>query len=199
MKKLMSLAAVLTLVAMTSMAFAQAEPGDVGVFFDAAGTMTTAEPPAFTTTNIFYVATFDLPQISGYEFAVTVGDPNIVIFAANDLTNPGASINVGTPPLEWTVGIGLCAGNAGVINLVQFTYGFFVASVSDVLVCVGPADPASIPGLPAWLRCDGTIIPFGVAENGEGRYPNGCGVMWPTMQGPVGADTTSWSSVKSNF
>jgi hypothetical protein len=200
MKKLTSLAVLLTVVAMASMAFAQAEPGDLGVFFDAAGTQSTATPAAFVQTNLFYVATFDL-ELSGYEFSVTIGDPSIIIFATSEMTNPGGSINVGTPPNEWIVGIGLCAGGAGAVNLVQFTYGYFVASISDVLICLGPSDPASLtPAVPAWLECGtGGIFPFGIAQNGQGRYPDGCGVLWPTQEGPVANDVGSWSSLKAKF
>lgn len=196
MKKLAILA---ILMVFATGAFAQ-DAGDVGVFFDAAGTTTSAMPPAFTTTNLFYVATFGLTELSGYEFMLSVSSPDIIIFAAADMTNPGLSINVGTPPLEWTVGVGICVGNPGTLNLVQVTYGFFVPAVSDVLICLGPSDPASLnPPVPAYLNCSGGILPFGVAENGQGAYPNGCGVLYPTTDAPIATEATSWGSVKSSF
>jgi hypothetical protein len=197
MKKLAILA---ILMAFATGAFAQAETGDLGVFFDPAGTTTTATPPAFTTTNLFYVATFGLTALSGYEFMISISDPNIIIFAAADQTNPGLSINVGTPPLEWTVGVGFCTGSAGTLNLVQVTYGFFVPAVSDVLICLGPSDPASLnPPVPAYLNCSGQILPFGVAENGQSAYPNGCGVLYPSNQSPIATDATTWGAVKAKF
>jgi hypothetical protein len=197
MKKL-AILAILTVFATS--AFAQAEPGDLGVFFDPAGTTTSATPPAFTQNNIFYVATFGLTQLSGYEFMISISDPNIIIFNAAEQTNPGGSINVGTPPLEWTVGVGFCTGSEGVFNLVQVTYGFFVPTVADVLICLGPADPASLnPPVPAYLNCSGDILPFGVAQNGQGTYPDGCGVLYPTADDPIATDADSWGSLKAKF
>lgn len=197
MKKLAILA---ILMVFATGAFAQAEPGDVGVFFDLAGTQTSATPPAFVTTNLFYVATFGLTEISGYEFAINVSDPSILILGGVELTNPGGSINVGTAPLEWTVGIGFCAGNANALNLVQVQYGFFVPIIADVLICLGPSDPASLnPPVPAYLNCSGNILPFGVAQNGQGAYPDGCGVLYPTNDSPIATDEASWGSVKSKF
>lgn len=196
MKKLVILALV-TLVATS--AFAQPEPADMGVFFDQAGTTTTACWPAFTTTNHFYAVAFDMPgDMAGYEFGLTI-DPTIIIFASV-MAAGAAPINVGTAPSNWIVGTGNCVSGVGPVVLVDFTAGFFVSPVADLLICVTPSSPASLfPPVPAYLTCASDILPFGVAESGSPDYPDGCGVICPTGEAPVATDTTSWGSLKGAY
>lgn len=198
MKKLTSIALVLCLVAMSTVAFGQADPGDVGVFFDNGGTATTACWPSFTQTNHFYVVAFDTGGIAGYEVGLTI-DPTVIIF--NSMMVAGAGpINVGSAPDNWIVGTGNCVNGAGAVALLDFTAGYFVAGPTDLTICLTPTSPSSFnPAVPGWLECDDSLTPFGVAASGGPDYPDGCGVLCPTGQDPVGTEQASWGSLKSTF
>lgn len=80
MKKLMGFVLIL-LVAMSSMAFAQAEKYDIGIFGDLAGTQTGITASAFVPFN-FYAMAYDLDgEVKGYEFGVAI-DPSITILSS---------------------------------------------------------------------------------------------------------------------
>lgn len=186
-------------------------PGDLWISFDEIGNKLCTVTPPFVTTNQFYVLATDLAgDIAGYEFSLSI-DPSTVVFAANDLTNPG-SINVGTPPQEWIVGIGNCVAGVGIVPLVQFTYGLFVQDSLEHLVCQQPSDPSSfVPATPGYLDCSGGLLPFTPHPDGSFNGPAGCGFFYIAGGEPpnfdVGtcsleglpADADSWGSIKSRF
>ena len=95
------LAIVLAILAMATGAFAQAEPGDIGIFCDTAGTQTTCFPPPFDINQQCYVVGFDLGGVAGYEFGV-VWDPRIIVFGSF-ITPPTGSIWVPPPPTSSSV------------------------------------------------------------------------------------------------
>jgi hypothetical protein len=194
MKKLVILALV-TLVA--TPAFAQ-ETADMGVFFDQAGTQTTACWASFTQTNHFYAVAFDI-DLAGFELGLII-DPTIIIFNSAMVAGAGP-INVGAAPDNWIVGTGSCvSGVGGAVVLLDFTAGYFVAPVADLLICVTPSSPASLqPAVPAYLTCQSDILPFGVAASGSPDYPDGCGVLCPTGEAPIATDATSWGSLKGAY
>ena len=193
MKKLMTLA--LCLVAATAMA--QPEPGDVGVFADPAGTQST-----ITVTPgvpfIVYVIGFELDGfVKGFEVQV---DIPVGAFVLGTALNPPSGLNFGDVPGEFIVGTGGCFDGIPQYELVNLTM-FWGAPVADTAICVGPTNPSSqgFNGGPGWLQCDNTQVPFGLAQNGEGRYPNGCLIVNPTMDGPVATESVSFGEVKGRF
>ena len=194
---------ILTLTAMLVMGLASpsfaADPGDIGVFFDPGGTATTACWASFTQTNNFYVVAFDVPgDLRGYEFGLVI-DPTIIIFGSAMIAGP-APINVGSAPNNWIVGTGGCVNGAGAVTLVQFTAGYFVSPVTDLLICLLPSTPSSFaPATPGWLACDDSLIPFGVALNGEPDYPNGCAVLCPSAEPPVPVPGASVGTLKAAY
>ena len=199
MKKLMSVAAALCLVAMATAAFAQPEDGDFGLTFDLGFSQPSADPPRFTQDNKLYVLGYNLsPEVCGYEFGLVI-DPNMIIFGSQ--AEPAAtSINLGPAPTNWIVGTGGNYTGTGNVLLVTLTWGTFNATATDMTVCMTPATPSSfVPPVPGWLEC-GTdlLIPAGTG-NSSVAYGDGCAVAYPTLEPPVGADTTSWGAVKSQF
>ena len=88
MLKLKILAALVAVLLMAGTSFAQ-DPGDVGVFFDAAGTAPTGAFPTNLPTNVYVVA-FDLAgDLFGYEFQF---EAPVGLFTLNaTLTNPEAT------------------------------------------------------------------------------------------------------------
>ena len=199
MRKILLLGLASLLLVHAGATFAQGEPGDVGVFFDPAGTTSTACWPAFTTTNQFWVAGFDLEEgVRGYELGLII-DPTIIIFASV-MDQPGGTINIGAAPHNWIVWTGACLDGSGVFSLLRFTAGYFVPSVADLLVCTTSSTPSSfVPATPGYLTCADQLVPFGVAQNGSGIYPDGCGVICPSAEAPIPADSFSWGSVKASY
>ena len=190
MKKLLTLA--LCLVAATAMA--QPEPHDVGVFADAAGTMSTVNTAASTPFTV-YVIGFGLDgQVKGYEVSVTVPANHFLLSA---VINPPNGLNFGDVDGEFIVGTGGCFDGDISYTLATLTFLPLVPAV-DGTICIGGTEPSSFGGLPGYLQCDGTKLPFGVAQNG-GSYPNGCLVMNPTMTGPVATEAVSFGEVKGRF
>jgi len=198
MRKLATLALIaLSVFAFASTSVAQAEPGDLGIFFDAAGNTTTKVIPGFTI-DFFYVLGFQLGPITGWEAGITWTDPTWNILGTT--LNPGTALNVGGVG-NFIVGLGACVDAGAVHLLVTYQVGYFVAPVapSDVIVCTGPASPSSFGGLPGYSSCADELIPFGAAQNGQGAYPNGCGVINPTNIGPIGTSSESFGAVKAKF
>jgi hypothetical protein len=196
MKKLTGFTLVLLMV-MSSMAFAQPEKYDAGIFFDQAGA-TFGNPVAFTQWH-FYAMAFDLDgQVKGYEFGVTIP---AAITVLGSVPNPPSALNLGPAPANWIVGTGLCMTDlpGEWFQMVDFT-GLLFAPAVDLLVCMTAATPSSfVPATPGYLKCDGSLVPFGVAENGAPDYPNGCMVLGPTGQPPVANDAASWGAVKAQY
>lgn len=199
MKKLMAVAAVLGIVAMSSMAFAQAEPRDVGIFGDAAGTMTSMDVAGFAPFNIYMVG-FGLDgEVKGFEAGVT-GLETFTILAA--ILNPANALNLGNNT-NYLVGTGGCFPGMPSYLLVTINAGYFAGPVApaDNSVCISAADPSSpaLGGRPGYLQCDGTLVPFGLAENGGAAYADGCFVLNATGLPPVATETTSFGEIKARF
>jgi hypothetical protein len=115
--------------------------------------------------------------------------------------NPSNALNVGQVG-NFIVGLGACVEVAGAHLLVTYQLGYFVAPVApnDLLLCIGGTSPSSFGGVPGYSSCAGALIPFGVAENGGGVYPNGCGVVNPTNgEFPVGTSNVSFGAVKAAY
>jgi hypothetical protein len=199
MKKLTMAALALSLVAMSSLAFAQAEPYDVGVFADAAGTTSDVLAAPFVPFN-FYVVGFDLDGgILGYEFGLTL-DPGFTVFTAG-LTGPNP-LNLGTTT-NVIVGTGGCVASVtGGVVLTAYNGGYVTGSppVADTAFCISGTTPSSFADVPGYLQCDSNLVPFGVAQNGGGVYPNACMIVNPTMPGTVVAiENASFGDLKARF
>jgi hypothetical protein len=193
MKTTLLLVALLSLTVGVCSAFAQ-DPGDIGLFFDVSGTQT------FATINPgipfwVYVVAFDTPGgIAGWEGSMQ-RDPSLLL--GSEILTPGA-LNVGTSE-NWIVGLSSCLPGAGPTVLVTLSYIVFTP-VFDVLFCFTPSTPSSFGGVaPGWLDCGGSLIPFGVAANGQGVYPDGCAVGNATGLEPVATDQESWGALKALY
>ena len=94
MRKLATLAiTALTVLAVATSAFAQADPGDVGIYFDPAATSTTSVQPGFVTFPVYLIGS-ELGPISGWEGTVTLSDPTWTNLGGT--LNPPAAVNVGS-------------------------------------------------------------------------------------------------------
>jgi hypothetical protein len=205
MKKLVNAVAVAALVLSASAASAQ-DAKDAGVFADAAGTQSTFTAAAFVPFNIYLVA-FGLDgNVLGYEFR-TLGLEGLTVLLSTPSVGPNGGINLGDSPGEFIVGTGAClpADSAGAFVMASLQVGSFAdptgANLIDKAICIAGSTPSSFEAFgspPGWLRCDGTLDTFGVAQNG-GSYPNGCLILNATQEGPVATEATSFGEMKARF
>ena len=194
MKKVAILACALSLAA--GAALAQPASHDVGIFGDPAGATSSVAAAASTPFTAFVVG-FDLDGlVKGYEVAF---DVPAGFFLLSAVPNPSTGLNFGDVDGEFIVGTGGCFEGQPTYTLVTATF-LPLTLPQDVAICVHGTVPSSFPnGLPGYLQCDGTKLPFGVAQNGEGRYPNGCLIVNPSQGEPVATETVSFGEVKGRF
>lgn len=84
------------------------------------------------------------------------------------------------------------------VTLVQLRAGVLGPVRPDLLVCLTPSSPSSFePAAPGWLLCNGSLETFGVAQSGEGIYPDGCAVLYPSSEPPVATESLSFRELKS--
>jgi len=196
MKAKLLIVALLVITVTGTTASAQ-DPGDIGIFFDSGGTLTSGPVIAFVPFNVYVVA-FDLSGgVLGYEGSIQ-RDPNLILLTT--IFSGPAPINVGTPE-NWIVGTGGCMAASGPTVLVQFQYFLAVPTApADMLFCLGPSTPSSFaPAAPGYLDCPGNLIPFTLAANGGGIYPDGCAVGNPTQLPPVATEAESWGGLKALY
>ena len=198
MKKFATVAVAAALMLSASAALAQPEAREAGVFADPAGLESTKQVAPFTTFNV-YVVGFDLDGlVAGYEGKVTFPVGYTVLGKA---ITPSTGLDFGNETGEFIVGTGSCLEGAGAFLMVNFTVGVFdgAVDITDNALCLGPSDPTSFDNVPGYLQCDGTLIPFGVAQNGGDFYPNGCLILNPSQEGPVSTESTSFGEMKARF
>lgn len=201
MKKLAIFAlASLAIFALAFSAFAQPETRDVGVFFNAAGTQTSGALAGFAVSN-FYVVGFGLGELTGFELSVGFSLPGFSVLARALPT--ATSLNVSTGD-SFIVGLGACVSSGtGPFSLVVYQYGWFGGPVApnEVTLCIAGTVPTSFNGAPGYSTCQDVLTPMGLAENGNGCRPNGCGVVNPTgtCPVPVDAEQLSFGAVKASF
>jgi len=197
MKILATLAlAALVMAAGTASANPLAEAGDVGVFADAQGTATTLAVTPFVPTDLFIVA-FDLPEFNAYEVGVSGLLEGASILGV-ELFGP-APLDFGSAG-NYIVGTGGCVSQSGALNLVGLQVIFLAAPADDTAILISGVTPSSFAnGQPGYNTCDGQLVNFGVAANGEGRYPDGALILNATQDGPVSDDTSSFGNLKARF
>jgi hypothetical protein len=163
-------------------AVAQPDPGDIGIYMDQLGAEPTGVVKHFIPFDV-YVLGFDLPGgVQGYEYSVHIPAFFTVLESVLlDGINVGADLNV-------IHGLAGCLDGTGVVQLQRLQMGVFVPgadqpSLADLSVCIGASTPSSLSALPSWLDCAGSLNAFGAAQNGGGRYPNGCLILNPTLPG----------------
>jgi hypothetical protein len=223
MKKLMILTAVLGILAMASMSFAQ----NIGLTFDEAGTTTVIDgrsetipnPDFFNLPSVnVWVVAYDLSELFGYEYNVSSSDATAN--AATPVVYPSTAQDFGTHSIgDVRAGTGVCfhQGDAEAgpdpthIRLAKHTFTWGALPTVDVLYCIGPSigSGASVPQY-AMCNQDATKGPFGIANVSQDTCtPNGCAAVvfeWDDATTPtncqrdvVGSQEKSWGSLKSSF
>jgi len=195
MKPFLLLVTLISLAMAAGPVFGQA-PGDIGVFFDTGGTQTTGAVILGVEFDLYIVA-FDIPLgIVSHEGSIE-RDPDILLVGHQLF--PASSFNVGTPE-NWIVGTGGCFPIFGPTVLQTLTYVSFDPVMEDQIFSIGPSTPSSFsPAAPGYLDCGDNLLPFGLAQSGNGYYPDGCAVGNPTQTPPVSTQEQRWGDVKALF
>jgi hypothetical protein len=169
----------------------------IGVYFDAAGTITQlVNVPASTSVTFYVVAhgVTDPAGMGGYTFQVTENSSAII---TSDAPPPGFLANPGhSPAPDGKCALGsdtTCLGPAGPIVLNTYTLMFLGVDTTVEVVglndCSAPsASPSYVSCGVAGVPCDWTYFAYG-ASNGQAFI---------TSQ-PVGVETESWSAVKAQY
>jgi hypothetical protein len=175
------------------------QPGDLGVFFDAAGTTTSIEGVvAFASVN-FYVIAFEVPGgLREYEFSVDL-PPGVIVLAGRILPGPGC-VDVDTGDDNYIIVCDDCL-TAPAQSLVTYQQAVFLAAPPpDSQICLGPATPSSGPAMgwppaPIYDTCRfaGDLHLFGSAYRG-------CAVINPAVLTPPIPDALAgWGALKATY
>jgi hypothetical protein len=122
----------------------------IGVYFDPSARLDRAEVAPFATFT-FYVATSDLDgDLSGYEFRL-LAPLQVTLLGATPI--PASSLNLGSAPANWIVGVGSCLDATQARAIVQVT-GMLMADLVNVELRLVAAQPSSVGGSgPAYTLC----------------------------------------------
>ena len=205
LKNVVILVTLLSLLLSAGAVSAQ-DPRDAGIFADEAGTQSTLTVEPFVPFD-FHAIAFGLDgNVHGFEFGL-YGWEELTVLTV--MTWPDPRVGIDIPPGEFITYIGQCvtADPAGPFWMATLTVGSFMdptgENLIDKAICVRGSRPSSFEEFgspPGWLRCDGTLHPFGVAQSGGGVYPDGCMILNPTSPGSViSTETTSFGAIKTRF
>ncbi|HKK72123.1 MAG TPA: hypothetical protein VKA86_12960 [Candidatus Krumholzibacteria bacterium] len=203
MKKLVTAAAAIALVVSAGAAQAQQpEPGDLAMFADAEGTMTTLDVTPGVAFDVFAVA-FDVPGgLKAYELGISGVEALGLFQLGFELFGP-VPLNIGSAQdRNFIVGTGACIPETGAAVLVQLNLLGTTAIPADSPLCVTGSTPSSFDDFgspPGFSDCNNQISPFGVATNGGDIYPDGCLILNATGTGPVDTESSSFGEVKARF
>ncbi len=146
----------------------------IGVFLDQNATSISGNPPLFTVDNHFYVLALDVPDgMSGYRLEV-VADPTVLLLNRTYI-GQRSPLAIYLPD-EWVVSLGNCLNGVGATTLIDYQYGIFTPSVSDILICVSPLGSEAAP---VYIDCDDQEHAFSPTD-GQGVAPDACALLYPT-------------------
>jgi hypothetical protein len=151
----------------------QPQPGDIGVYMDAAGTQSQGSTQDFVPFDV-YVVGFEMGDAQAFEYGLQI--PSQATIVSSEL------IDGATPPTPTNVIYALaeCLPAVGAVPLQRLQLGFFApgsGSASDMTICLTLSRPSTLAQWPSWEACSGTRRAFGVAQIGDGSYPDGCLVL----------------------
>jgi hypothetical protein len=199
MKKLLFLVTAVSVLALAGMAHAQADPGDLGIFFTA--TPTTGADAVrngvvpFAPVGDLYVVQFGL-GVEAYEFSLSI--PATALVSTGRTMPPGCT-DFGAGDDNWIVGTGGACLGEGAAAQWLVKYGgvlFLSAPGNDVTMCLGGASPSSFANnAPGYLVCAAP----GLLRNYGSAYA-GCAIInRQTLPEPVANEATSFGALKAAY
>ncbi len=178
---------------------AQAEPGDIGLFADPGGTLSAARIHPGQPVEL-YVVVFP-PENGVRAFEVALRLPASVVANWTILPDYVSATPLGAQ--AWLVSLRNCVLPPQPFALIKLTV-FALDEVVDAPICLGPVPRSSLGTEdftePVFASCvSGSPVSFGVAQSGQGWYPDGCLILNPTLSAPVELEQTTFSTVKATF
>lgn len=161
------------------------QPGDVGVFFDAAGTLTRRQGVVPYVPFDLHVVSFDVPGgMEEYEFGVQL-PAGVIVSGGRQLPVGAVDTAAGDDNFLVTTG-GACLGQSGAFVLVRYAGALFLSAVGlDIPVCLAGATPSRFAGgVPGYAACapSGGLHPFGAAYAGCALINPGTIPCCPTLR-----------------
>jgi hypothetical protein len=192
-------ALAVTLFLAPSAAHAQAQPGDVGIFFTATPA-TGADAVengvvAMVPFRDIFVLSFDVPGgMEAYAFSI---EPPAGLIVTGGRFLPAGGLDLAAGEDNWVVGTGgICQGAVGTFVLVRYGAPMFLADPgSDAQICLRASQPNVGGEKPGYLLCDaqGDVRAFGTAYRG-------CAVINPNeIPVPIPTQPRSFGALKAAF
>jgi len=205
MKKLIAL---LVIALMASNAFALMDDGvnSLGVYFDETFDANCMDVPDANTQVVSYwvLANCAQPSMGGFEFMWGYDPAPAVDPFVLSTTLPAGALNIGDPPFEFIVGLGVPLVTSEATVLVTQTALWTVPPTEMLQIMAGPVENASIPGVPVFN--DGTdpglLFPMTFSTLTGEHQPDADGFLSVGSigcPGPVATDNTSFSNLKALY
>ena len=206
MKRVILVALASLFVASSALAVVVPDDGEnsFGVYFDVDGNMVNSVMLSSGLIDMYLVmAGVTAPTVAAWEVALDF-DSSLALITGAGIVGDG--VNFATLPM-YIVGLGTPLPPDGDGNFTLAVSTFFLM-VPDAVVDIfaGPADPASIPGVPAYVNGEDLtdIIPMVFSVDMDGQYVDDDG--WTTVpiasvngEGGVANESATWGSVKSLY
>lgn len=214
--KLRSGAAIALGLTVSASVAAQAEPYDIGIFFDQNGVVAEGEVEANTAPLTLYFMILNLEEsLTGFVTTLSIVGPRSDewVIERGEHEPPGGLLDLDPYPDGFEVGFRYCQGGPGENLLIEtYTLSYIGAGEApqNTLLCAGPSSYhlSNFYGQMLIQECSeayggsGEILPAGLAQHSLCRpeVPNGCAIVNPSAPGcVVGAREASWSALKSKF
>ena len=162
---------VVLVLLLPSIALAQPGPGEIGIYADAAGTQDRPAVAAFVPFTLYVVAG-PVDGIDAYQFQILgLFEPWTIILGT---TIPGVNED-SLEPNQFVVEASSCLeGDVTVLAEIEVLPLYPVGV--DIAICLAPVDGFDAP---EFVDCNGEVRAFGVAQNGNDQFPNGCLIINP--------------------
>lgn len=167
--------------------------GEIGVFFDPAGTQTGSYGIVNGIPFQFYVVALSAPgDILAYQFGLTV-DPNAVIIL-NQTVMPAGSIDLSGSDTDALVAtVGGCMQVTGPTVLAQYQALLLYTATDSPICLTAPQTSCDYPPIgPSYLTCLGDC-------DWREFYPAYQGCAMINGNGPVATESTTWGQLKALY
>jgi hypothetical protein len=171
------------------------ESGEIGVFFDMAGTQTGIMGLTPDTVFDFYVvATLAPGNLRSYQFGITLDTANVSVVAKNVMPVGSYDFAEGDLYNAVVTPVGDCLPVAGPTVLTHFQ-AVILTSVADSPICLGPPNQALCdfnPQEASYLTCESDC-------DWRQFYPAYQGCAYINGMGPVANESTTWGALKALY
>jgi len=207
MRKLFALLMLGSLL-VASNGFALTDDGvnSLGVYFEDTYEANCVDVPEANTQVISYwvLANCERPSMGGFEFMWGYDPAPAVDPFVLSTTLPAGALNIGDPPFEFIVGLGVPLVTSEATVLVTQTSLWTVPPGDPLAVMAGPVENASIPGVPVFNDGEdpGMLLPMTFSTLTPDHMPDADGFLSVGSigcPGPVATDNTSFSNLKALY